>query len=126
MSLRTNEDLNEPKSISEIWVDTHALGFDMPSDSQACSLLRVLAASKPSARFLELGSGTGLSTAWILNGMDARSHLTTMDNDPILLSVLERHLGHDPRLSVVCADADEWLNTLIPASFDFIFAEIPL
>ncbi len=123
MSLRTNEDLNEPKSISEIWVDTHALGFDMPSDSQACSLLRVLAASKPSARFLELGSGTGLSTAWILNGMDARSHLTTMDNDPILLSVLERHLGHDPRLSVVCADADEWLNTLIPASFDFIFAD---
>ena len=123
MSLQINKDPNGPKIISEIWSDTHALGFDMPSDSQACSLLRVLATSKSSAQLLELGSGTGLSTAWILNGMDATSHLTTIDNDPILLSVLKRHLGHDPRLSVVCADADEWLNTLAPATFDFIFAD---
>lgn len=68
--------INEPKALAAIWADTRALGFTMASEPLTCSLLRTLAASKPSARFLELGSGTGLSTAWLLDGMDSRSHLT--------------------------------------------------
>ena len=47
----------------------------MPSDPLTCTLLRTLAASKPGGQFLELGSGTGLSTAWLLDGMDARATL---------------------------------------------------
>src|SRR5688500_15224638 len=96
--------LGEPEALPAIWSDTRASGFAMPSEPLTCSLLRTLAASKASARFLELGSGTGLSTAWLLDGMDAGSHLTTVDNDEALLSILRRHLGMDPRLSVVCAD----------------------
>ena len=81
--------LHEPTSIAGIWADTRASGFTMASEPLTCSLLRTLAASKPSARFLELGSGTGLSTAWLLDGMDSGSHLTTVDNDETLLSVLQ-------------------------------------
>ena len=95
----------------------------MASEAQTCSLLRTLAASKPSARVLELGSGTGLSTAWLLDGMDSGSHLTTVDNDEALLSILKRHLGADPRLTVVCADGDEFLQSLRGQRFDFIFAD---
>lgn len=116
-------ELNEPKAISAIWADTRASGFTMASDPLTCSLLRTLAASKPSARFLELGSGTGLSTAWLLDGMDSRSHLTTVDNDETLLTILKRHLGADSRLSVVCADGDEFLQSLHGQQFDFIFAD---
>jgi predicted O-methyltransferase YrrM len=115
--------LNEPETLSDIWADTHASGFTMASEPRTCSLLRTLAASKPSARFLELGSGTGLSTAWLLDGMDSGSHLTTVDNDEALLSILKRHLGADPRLSVVCADGDEFLQSLRGQHFDFIFAD---
>jgi predicted O-methyltransferase YrrM len=115
--------LNEPKVLSAIWADTHTAGFTMASDPLTCSLLRTLAASKPSARFLELGSGTGLSTAWLLDGMDMKSHLTTVDNDETLLAILKRHLGTDPRLSVACADGDEFLRTLHGQHFDFIFAD---
>lgn len=115
--------INEPKSISAIWADTRAAGFNMASEPLTCSLLRTLATSKPSARFLELGSGTGLSTAWLLDGMDAESHLTTVDNDESLLSILERHLGADPRLNVVCADGDDFVRTLHGEHFDFIFAD---
>jgi len=79
--------LREPEVIAAIWADTRASGFNMASEPRTCSLLRTLAASKPSARFLELGSGTGLSTAWLLDGMDARSRLTTVDNDKSLLSI---------------------------------------
>lgn len=115
--------LNEPKSLSAIWADTRASGFTMASEPLTCSLLRTLAASKPSSRFLELGSGTGLSTAWLLDGMDAGSHLTTVDNDQTLLSILNRHLGADPRLSVVYADGDKFLESIHGQRFDFIFAD---
>lgn len=115
--------INEPKSIPAIWADTRAAGFTMASEPLTCSLLRTLAASKPSARFLELGSGTGLSTAWLLDGMDSESHLTTVDNDESLLSILKRNLGADPRLKVVCSDGDDYLRALRREYFDFIFAD---
>jgi len=112
-----------PQSLSGLWADTRAAGFTMASEAQTCSLLQTLAASKPAARFLELGSGTGLSTAWLLDGMDSGSHLTTVDHDEALLSILKRHLGADPRLTAVCADGDEFLLSLRGQRFDFIFAD---
>ena len=113
----------EPQAIPAIWADTRAAGFTMASDPLTCSLLRTLAALKPGGRFLELGSGTGLSTAWLLDGMDETSRLTTVDNDESLLSVLKNNLGNDPRLAVVCADGDEFLRSLSGQHFDFIFAD---
>jgi len=116
-------DPDEPKAIPSIRADTRAIGFTMASEPRTCSLLRTLAAAKPSSRFLELGSGTGLATAWLLDGMDANSRLTTVDNDAMLLAILRRNLGADPRLTVVCADADEFLRSLHGEHFDFIFAD---
>ena len=115
--------LNEPQSIPAILTDTRAAKFTMASEPLTGSLLRTLAASKPSARFLELGSGTGLSTAWLLDGMDSESHLTTVDNDELLLSILKRNLGTDPRLKVVCSDGDDFLRSIRGEYFDFIFAD---
>jgi predicted O-methyltransferase YrrM len=115
--------LNEPAAITGIWADSRACGFTMASEPLTCSLLRTLAATKPAARFLELGSGSGLSTAWLLDGMDAASSLTTVDNDEVLLAILKRHLGADPRLTVACADGDDFLRSLQGQRFDFIFAD---
>lgn len=118
----STEAVDEPNAIPAIMADTRAAGFTMASDPLTCSLLRTLAASK-SGRFLELGSGTGLSTAWLLDGMDAASQLTTVDHDKALLTVLTRHLGADPRLDIVCADGDDFLRSLDGEHFDFIFAD---
>ncbi len=115
--------LKEPKLIRSIDIDSRAAGFTMPSDPLTCAFLRTIAASKPNGKFLELGSGTGLSTAWILDGMDANSHLTTIDNEPNLLKILNKQLGKDPRLTVVCGDGDEFLRSLNGQEFDFIFAD---
>ena len=115
--------LNEPKSITALDAASRAAGFTMPSDPLTCAFLRTLAASKPSGKFLELGSGTGLSTAWILDGMDADSQLTKIDNEANLLEILDRYLGTDPRLTVICGDGDEFLQSLDGQKFDFIFAD---
>jgi predicted O-methyltransferase YrrM len=57
--------LREPAALAAMWQDTRELGFNMASEPLGCSLLRTLAASKPAAKPLEFGSGTGLSTAWL-------------------------------------------------------------
>jgi predicted O-methyltransferase YrrM len=115
--------LNPPKSIRSIDLDSRAIGFNMSSEPLTCSFLRTIAAMKPNGKLLELGSGTGLSTAWILDGMDANSHLTTIDLDASFLEILDRHLGTDPRLTVVCGDGDDLLRSLNGQEFDFIFAD---
>lgn len=118
-----NVKLREPAALAAIWQSTQSIGFSMASEPLAGSLLRTLAVAKPVASFLELGSGTGLSTAWLLDGMDAQSQLVTMDNDEAVLRVLREHLGADARLTVVCADGDDFVHSLRGQQFDFIFAD---
>lgn len=112
-----------PKSYSEIQKATVESGFNMASDLAIGSLLRTLAVSKPGGRFLELGTGTGLSTSWILEGMDHNSRLTTIDNDVACLSIAQKYLGNDPRLNLQCIDGEDWINANLAKRFDLIFAD---
>jgi len=70
-----------PQTYLDIQKATLENGFTMASDLAACSFLRTLTGTKPGGDFLELGTGTGLSTAWILDGMDKNSSLTSIDFD---------------------------------------------
>ncbi|MGC1218258.1 MAG: class I SAM-dependent methyltransferase [Phormidesmis sp.] len=115
--------LRRPSRIDAILRSTRDAGFSMASEPLACSILRTLAASKLGGRLLEIGSGTGLSTAWLLDGMDDSSTLLTVDNDPHVLSILNNHLGHDSRLTVACRDGDDFLRSLSGKSFDLVFAD---
>ena len=98
------------------------IGFAMNIDALTGSLLRTLAASKPGGHFLELGTGTGLSTAWLLEGMDAASTLISIENDLACVQIAQEFLGTDPRLTLLTEDADAWLNRN-EVQFDFIFAD---
>ena len=117
--------INQPYPPAYATIDeaTRAHGFTMPSDPLTCSLLRTLAAAKPAGRFLELGTGTGLSTAWILDGMDAASTLISFDYDATLLEIARTYLGDDERLSLVEADGEAWVTENADAKFDYIFAD---
>ena len=64
-----------PDALEAILKDTAALGFTMASEPRTGALLAAFAASKPGAKILELGTGTGLGTAWLLSGMDADARL---------------------------------------------------
>jgi predicted O-methyltransferase YrrM len=119
------EETNQPFPEAYLDIDsaTKASGFTMASDVLTCSLLRTLAASKPSGRFLELGTGTGLSTSWILDGMNFSSSLVSLDNDPVFLEIADRFLGNDPRLELISMDGAEWVEKNRSAKFDYIFAD---
>lgn len=112
-----------PSTYYAIDEETRESGFSMASDVLTCSLLRTLAAAKPAGKFLELGTGTGLSTSWILDGMDERSSLISIDNNPEFQRIAGRHLNSDQRLSLVCADGGEWIEQHKHLTFDYIFAD---
>ncbi len=114
---------NIPTAYMAIDAATRAHGFKMASDIEMCSLLRTLAVTKPAGRFLELGTGTGLSTAWILDGMDENATLVTVDNDKALLDIAHQHLGADERLQLVHADGEAFLQSKAGEKYDYIFAD---
>jgi predicted O-methyltransferase YrrM len=119
------EEINQPfpPAYSDIDEVTKLSGFAMASDVLTCSLLRTLAATKPAGRFLELGTGTGLSTAWILDGMDADATLVSIDHDASFLEIARHFLGQDKRLDLVLTDGGEWVNQNKHRKFDYIFAD---
>ncbi|EFK58174.1 O-methyltransferase [Sphingobacterium spiritivorum] len=112
-----------PDKFTDILLKTRNSGFNMASDIHTGSLLKTLSASKPNARFLELGTGTGLSTSWLLSGMDESSTLLSVDHDPAFLTIAQEYLSSDPRLTLVQQDAGEWLLENKELKFDFIFAD---
>jgi predicted O-methyltransferase YrrM len=119
------EEINQqwPKYFKDIDEATKTSGFTMASDILTCSLLRTLASSKPSGKFLELGTGTGLSTSWILDGMDSDSSLISIDNEDKFLSIANNFLGSDKRLELISSDGEAWVNQNLQARYDYIFAD---
>ena len=112
-----------PDSLFAIEGETERLGFPMASERQTGALLRTLVASKPGGQILELGTGTGLSGCWLLDGMDMASTLQTVDNDETVLDVARRYLGKDPRITITCAEGGDFLASLGNKKFDMIFAD---
>ena len=117
--------LYRPVALAHIEETTKALGFNMASDMLTGSLLRTLAASKSGGMFLELGTGTGMGTAWILDGMDTASRLITMDHDERVVSVARQALGSDPRVTFHVMEGMAFIQSLTVQGirFDFIFAD---
>ena len=121
--MHNSDNLKLPNVLGRIQADTAALRFQMASEPLTGALLRTLAATKPAGRFLELGTGTGVSTAWLLDGMDEASRLVSVENDVNCIAVAKQHLGNDHRVSFRTQDAAVLLATLPKQQFDFIFAD---
>jgi len=114
-----------PSAYQEILNETKKINFSMASEAAVGCLLQTLAASKLKSKFLELGTGTGLLTAWILEGMDAFSTLKTVDYDADLLKIAHQFLDHDQRIEILWADVVEQIQIFKRnhETFDYIFAD---
>ncbi|HDZ04779.1 hypothetical protein LCGC14_0198420 [marine sediment metagenome] len=112
-----------PKIHKEITRKSEEIGFTMPSDLYVGSFLKTLIASKPKGRFLEIGTGIGLSLSWMIEGMDADSSLVSVDNDEELISIASSYFGEDDRVELICQDGTDWIKEYSGAKFDLIFAD---
>lgn len=115
--------LDKPKIHAEIENKSKEIGFTMPSDLYIGTLLKTLITSKPKSNLLELGTGIGLSLSWMLDGMDAESKLTTIDNDPKLIEIAKNYFAHDKRVNIINVDATKWIKNYKGENFDLVFAD---
>ena len=107
----------------EIERKSEEIGFAMPSDVYIGTLLKTLISSKPAGRFLELGTGIGLSLAWMIDGMDENARLITVDNDQELIAIAAQYFGNDERVKIVCDDGGTWIRNYKEDKFDLVFAD---
>ncbi len=112
-----------PEALDAIRQDTEALEFTMASEPRTGALLAVLAASKPGGHLLELGTGTGVGTAWLLSGMSADSRLESVDADEHVVAVARRHLAADSRVTFHVMDGAEFIRGSPQSRFDLIYAD---
>jgi predicted O-methyltransferase YrrM len=113
----------KPAVLGALQKDTEELGFTMASEPKTGALLAALAASKPGGRLLELGTGTGLGTAWLLAGMDADSRLETVDTDANVVALARRHLATDSRVTFYVMDGADFIGQAPQGQFDLIYAD---
>jgi predicted O-methyltransferase YrrM len=115
--------ISPPEHLHMIKARTEELKFKMASEDRIGALLQVLAASKPGGKMLELGTGTGIGTAWLLSGMDETATLVSIETDPILQDVACEILGPDRRLRLLIQDGATFLRKQPKQSFDLVFAD---
>jgi predicted O-methyltransferase YrrM len=117
--------LKPPAIVKDIEMATNDIGFSRASDLLTGALLRTLVASKPGGSILELGTGTGLGTAWLLDGMSNTARLISVDNNVETTKVARRFLGHDTRVTFLVEDGADFIRTSYAQkrSFDVIFAD---
>lgn len=111
-----------PPSYDRILERSKAIAFGMNSDVLTGSLLRTLVSAKPGGAFLELGTGCGLGTCWLLDGMDDSASLLSVDTDARTQQIAREELGADPRLRLILEDGASFLATADRA-FDLIYAD---
>lgn len=120
-----NEDQinNIPKNFKLALAKCEEIGFTMPSDIYIGTLLKTLISSKPESNFLELGTGVGLSLAWMVDGMDESSRIISIDNDSKLTSTVSGWFIDDHRVNIICEDGAKWIQAYSGEKFDVIFAD---
>ncbi|MBU3025720.1 O-methyltransferase [Zobellia galactanivorans] len=114
---------DQPKIYQEIQRKSKEVGFTMPSDLYVGSLLKTLMLSKPNGRFLEMGTGIGLSLSWMIDGMGPDSSLVSVDNDSELIEIVSEYFGADERVELICQDGSDWIRSYEGGHFDLIFAD---
>ncbi len=115
--------LDKPKLHAEIVAKCTEIGFTMPSDLYIGTLLKTLITSKPNSNVLELGTGIGLSLSWMIDGMDDKSKLISIDNDSKLIEIAKNFFGQNKQVEIICADGTEWIKNYKGEKFDLIFAD---
>lgn len=118
-------DVAAPPLVAAATARARQAAFPMSCDPAVGRLLAVLAAHLPEgARVLELGTGTGVGTAWIVLGLGERTDVTvvSVEKDPDTAR-MAAYGDWPPFVDLRCGDAVEVLGT--NGTFDLIFADAP-
>ena len=97
------------------------LGFERSCRDEDGRLLHVLAGRRGIERVAEVGTGTGVGTAWLASALPPGVPLFSAEIDPRLAQAAAELFADDPDVHVLTGD---WRLALLPhAPFDLLFAD---
>lgn len=97
------------------------LGFEQSCRDEDGALLHVLAARRGIERVAEIGTGTGVGTAWLASALRPGVPLYTAELDPELADAAEALFAADADVRVLVGD---WRDVLPGhAPFDLVFVD---
>ena len=98
---------------------TERLGFEKSCLPEVGRLLHVLAASRGRDRVAEIGTGTGVSGAWIVSALPPQTPFFTTEIDELRAAAARALFAGDENVHVLEGD---WRELLPPQSpFDLVF-----
>ena len=98
-----------------------ALGFEKSCRDEDGMVLHVLAARRGIERVAEIGTGTGVGTAWLASALPPGIPLVTAEADERLAAAAAELFADDPNVDVLQGDWREVLPAHAP--FDLIFVD---
>ena len=112
-----------PQLIAHVTAAAQRAGFAMSCEPEVGALLAVLAAAVPAGgRILELGTGAGVGTAWIVHGLGDRSDVDVVSvDDDRAAAELAGRASWPPYVRLIVGDAVEVTGR--EGAFDLIFAD---
>src|SRR5688572_14525948 len=93
--------------------------FERSSIPEIGRLLAVLVSARPDGRFAEIGTGTGVGSAWIASAMAPEASLVTVELDEDRAAAASRLFEDQPNVRVLHGDWHELLPAGAP--FDLLF-----
>ena len=98
-----------------------ALGFEQSCRDEDGMLLHVLASRRGIERVAEIGTGSGVGTAWLASALPPGIPLHTAERDEHLAAAAAKLFEDDPDVEVLYGDWPEVLPAHAP--FDLIFVD---
>ena len=93
--------------------------FERSSIPEIGKLLAVLVSGRPAGRFAEIGTGTGVGSAWIASAIGPESTLVTVELDEDRAAAADRLFADEENVRVLHGDWHELLPSEAP--FDLLF-----
>ncbi|MGM0883055.1 MAG: O-methyltransferase [Bacillota bacterium] len=116
------ESMKKPRLADQIKRKAKEHDFTMSCDDLTGSLLRSLITTKPNCTALELGTGAGYSTTWLLDGMDHDSLLITVESEEKYINIA-KEIIHDPRVDFRVREGEDFIKEHLDQRYDLIFAD---
>lgn len=112
-----------PESVFRAEAEAARLDFQKSCSHTVGRLLRTLAANVngPSGTVLEIGTGCGVGSAWLLAGLRNGNRLVSVDSDPALQRAATKALGAEKAATFLLGD---WREALRHAPFGLAFVDV--
>jgi predicted O-methyltransferase YrrM len=109
-----------PLTVADAERSAAEAGFTQSCIPEVGRLLSAVAATKPAGVVAESGTGAGVGTAWLRNGLGPDASLVTVERDPLLAERAAVLFADDPRVTVLTGD---WRLLEAHAPFDVFFCD---